>query len=145
MSVSSMLNDLICKKRAYHFYCMQQIYWADQYTTNSAKLQDQTKAQSKWESAYDKAMEGSSECKVNGYVFVQKDQGAVSESVAEAFANAKVSQYDEALSLDLASKDMDYDGLKTLYETLTTEMKAQIDSEQQQLATEAQDTHKISS
>lgn len=145
MSTSAQLGNLLSIQADYNYYTMLQNYWAAKYEANSEKLQKQVSYESKWESAYDDAMDGSKECKVQGRVYVQKDQGTVSEEVAEAYADAKVSQYDEELSLELAELDIEYDTLKTMYETLCTELQAQKESSKQQTSTCAQDTHLLQS
>ena len=53
---------------------------------------------------------------------------------------AFVKQYDEELSLELAELDMEYDTMKTMYDTLLEEMRAQADSEKTATSTAAQDT-----
>ena len=145
MSTAAQLGNLLNVTADYNYYTMQQNYWAAKFEANSEKLQKQAGYEEKWESAYDTAMEGSKECKVGGRVYVQKDQGNVSEEVAEAYANAKVSQYDKELSLELAELDIEYDTMKTMYETLVTELQAQKDADKQQVATCAQDTHLLQS
>lgn len=144
MSTNASLGNLLDVTASYNYYVMQQNYWAAKYEANSEKLQKQVGYEEKWESAYDKAMEGNSECKVGGTVYVNKDQGSVSEEAAEAFANAKVSKYDQDLSIELAELDIEYDTQKQMYETLTAELKAQQEAAKPQVAQSAQETHMVS-
>ena len=139
-NTAALLGNLLATNADINYYTQQQIFWNAKYEANSEKLGKQVKYEEKWESAFDTAMEGSKECKVGGHVYVQKDQGVVSEAAAEAYANAKVKQYDEELSLELADLDIEYDTMKSMYDTLLEEMRAQQESEKTATSTAAQDT-----
>ena len=140
MATSASLGDLEQKQAAYNFYVMQLNYWSQKYEANSEKLQKQEGYYTKWESAYDDAQNADKVCKIGNQEWKGKDT-VLSDAEAERYANAKVTQYDEALSLELASLDIDFDATKTMFETLVTEIKAQIDSQKSQVAASAQDTH----
>ena len=60
--------------------------------------------------------------------------------IADAYAHAKVKQYDEELSLELADLDIEYDTMKTMYDTMLEELRAQQESEKTATSTAAQDT-----
>ena len=67
-------------------------------------------------------------------------EGNKNEQVADAYAHAKVKKYDEDLSLELADLDIEYDTMKSMYDTLLEEMRAQQESEKTATSTAAQDT-----
>ncbi len=134
------LGSLLTTQADYNYYIQQQIFWTNKYDANSAKLEEQVKYETKWESAFDKAMDGEKECKVRGQVFVQKDAGTVSEAQARRYADAAASQYNEELSLELADLDIEYDTMKTMYDTLVQELQGQKDSQKTLVGTCAQDT-----
>ena len=60
--------------------------------------------------------------------------------LADQYAHAKVDQYNEELSLELADLDMEYDTMKTMYDTMLEELRAQQESEKTATSTAAQDT-----
>ena len=139
-NTAALLGNLLCTNADINYYTQQSIYWNAKYEANCAKLEEQVKYEQKWESAYDSAMAGDKECKVGGRVYVQKDQGKVCEAVAEAYAQAKVHQYNEEVSLELADLDIEYDTMKCMYDTLLEQMRAQQDSEKTATSSAAQDT-----
>ena len=141
MSSAAQLGNLLNVTADLNYYTMQLNFWSQKYEANSQKLNEQVKYEEKWEAAFDDAMEGSKECKVGNTVYVKKDQGTVSEKVADAYAHAKVRQYDEELSLELASLDIEYDTMKTMYEALVTQLTAEKDADKQSTGTSLQDTH----
>ena len=53
----------------------------------------------------------------------------LSDSEARRYADAKVTKYDAELSLELADLDIEYDTMKTMYDTLVQELSAQKDAE----------------
>ena len=139
-NTAALLGNLLNTKADIKYYTQQSLYWNTKYEANSAKLEKQVGYEEKWEQAFETAMEGSKECKVRGVVYVAKDAGKVSEAQAEAYANAKVSQYNEELSIELADLDIEYDTMVTMYDTLLEEMRAQQESEKTATSTAAQDT-----
>ena len=62
------------------------------------------------------------------------------EALADKYAHAKVKQYNEELSLELADLDIEYDTMKCMYDTLLEQMRAQQESEKTATSTAAQDT-----
>lgn len=133
------LGSLLTTQADYNYYIQQQMFWSAKYEANSAKLKEQVKYETKWESAFDSAMDESRtrELKAGGIVVAA---GNTNEALADAYAHAKVKQYSEELSLELADLDIEYDTMKTMYDTLVQELQAQKDSEKQLVGTCATDT-----
>jgi len=140
-NTAALLGNLLTVNADINYYTQQQIYWSTKYKANSAKLAKQVKYEEKWEAAYDSAMDGSrtSALKMNGYVFLDKEV-AGTEAQAEQWADYKVEEYDAELSLELADLDIEYDTMKTMYETLLEELRAQQEGEKTATSTAAQDT-----
>jgi len=102
-------------------------------------LQKQIKYEEKWENAFDDAQDVDKTCKIGNKTWKKKDE-VLSDAEADRYAHAKVSQYDEALSMELFERDIEYDTMKTMYETLLEELRAQEESTKQATSTAAQDT-----
>lgn len=141
-NVAALLGNLLCTNADINYYTQQQIFWNAKYEANSEKLSQQVKYEEKWEAAFDSAMntDGSKEFKANGHTYIHKGVSNVSEALAEEYAHAKVDEYNEELSLELADLDIEYDTMKTMYDTLLEEMRAQQESEKTATSTAAQDT-----
>ncbi len=136
---SAALGSLLTTQADYNYYIQQQMYWSNKYESNMAKLEEQVKYETKWESAMDSATDSSRtrELKANGFIVGANDY---SEATARRYADVKVSQYDAELSLELADLDIEYDTMKTMYDTLVQELSAQKDAEKTLVGTCAQDT-----
>ena len=119
------------------FYTTQQMHATNAYDANEKKLSKQVNAEEKWEKAYDSAMDPDRDLHA-GNITVTK--GSNSEKLAEQYAKAKVKEYNEALSQELADLDVEYDMWKTMYDTMLTEVNAQIESAKTNASTAAQDT-----
>ena len=144
MSTAAQLGSLLNTQADLNFYTMQLNYWSGKYEANSEKLQKQVKYEEKWEKAFEDAQDVDKTCKVGNKTWKEKDQ-VLSDKMADAYAHAKVQQYDEELSLELAELDVEYDTMKTMYEALVTELQATKESQKQSTATSAQDTHLLQS
>ena len=136
-NTAALLGTLLCTNADINYYTQQSIYWNSKYEANSAKLAEQTKYYEKWESAYDSAMGNDKELKASSITVKVDNQ---SEAQAEAYANAKVDEYKEELSLELADLDIEYDTMKTMYDTLLEELRAKQETEKTATSTAAQDT-----
>lgn len=141
MSTSFLLSDLLSTNADINYYTQQQLFWAQKYEANSAKLSKQVSYEEKWESSFDAAIDNTSELKasLNGQAIVVAKNNT-NEALANTYADAKVSQYDEDLSAELAELDVDYDTMQTMYETLLESLRAQQESEKTATSTSAQDT-----
>ena len=62
------------------------------------------------------------------------------ECYAIAYADQKVRKYDEELSLELADLDMEYDTMKTMYDSMLEQLRAQQEAEKTATSNAAQDT-----
>ena len=144
MSTAAQLGSLLNTQADLNFYTMQLNYWSGKCEANSEKLEKQVKYEEKWEAAFDDAQNADKTCKIGNKTWKEKDQ-VLSDKMADAYAHAKVQQYDEELSLELAELDVEYDTMKTMYEALVTELQATKESQKQSTATSAQDTHLLQS
>ena len=91
----------------------------------------------KWNDAYDSALDNERELH-SGTVTVT--EGNTCECLAIEYADDKVDEYNEELSLSLADLDIEYDTMKCMYDTLLEELRAQQESEKTATSTAAQDT-----
>ena len=138
-NTAALLGNYLTTKADINFYTQESIKWNAKYEANSAKLEKQVNYEEKWEAAFDDAQNADKTCKVGNTTWKEKDK-VLSDADADAYAHAKVKQYDEELSLELAELDMEYDTMKTMYDTLLEEMRAQAESEKTATSTAAQDT-----
>ena len=136
-NTAALLGNLLNTNADINYYTQQSIFWNAKYEANSAKLEKQVNYEQKWESAYESAIDNTKELKCGG---VRVAEGNQNQQVADKYAHAKVKQYDEELSLELAELDIEYDTMKTMYDTLLEEMRAQKESEKTATSTAAQDT-----
>ena len=119
------------------FYTVQQMHATNAYDANEKKLSKQVKAEEKWEKAYDSALDPERALNCRG---VHVNAGNQSEATAKRYADAKAREYNAALSQELADLDVEYDMWKTMYDTMLTEVNAQIESAKTNASTAAQDT-----
>ena len=146
MSASVQLGSLLNAQADLNYYTAQLTHWTAKYEANSEKLEKQVKAEDKWNSSFEAAIDNTRDLKASsGGVQIIVEEGNVNESTAKKYADAKVSQYDEELSLELAELDIEYDTMKTLYEALVTQKQTETDSTKQSAATAFQNTHLLQS
>ena len=136
-NTAALLGNLLCTNADINYYTQQSIFWTAKYEANLAKLEEQVKYHEKWEGAFDSAIDNTKQLTAGGVVV---NEGNKCENLADAYAHAKVRQYNEDLSLELADLDIEYDTMKCMYDTLLTELRAQQESEKTATSTAAQDT-----
>lgn len=136
-NTAALLGNLLCTNADINYYTQQSVYWNAKYEANMAKLEEQVKYEEKWENAFDSAIDNTKTLTAAG---VTVKEGNKCEDIADAYAHAKVKQYNEELSLELADLDIEYDTMKTMYDTLLEEMRAKQESEKTATSTAAQDT-----
>lgn len=136
-NTGALLGNLLNTNADINYYTQQSIFWNAKYEANSAKLEKQTQYETKWESAFDSAIDNTRELKAGGVTICE---GNKNEMLADKYAHAKVKQYDEELSLELADLDIEYDTMKTMYDTMLEELRAQKETEKSATSTAAQDT-----
>ncbi|MBQ7764828.1 hypothetical protein IJ384_05630 [bacterium] len=136
-NTAALLGNLLCTNADINYYTQQSIYWNSKYEANMAKLEEQVKYEEKWCNAFDSAIDNTKTLKANG---VTVQEGNTCEDLADAYAHAKVREYNEELSLELADLDIEYDTMKTMYDTLLTEMRAKQESEKSVTQQAASDT-----
>lgn len=137
-NTAALLGNLLCTNADINYYTQQSIFWNAKYEANMAKLEEQVKYEEQWEKAFDSACPADKDLKIGGKVWVK--EGNTCEDIADAYAHAKVKQYNEERSLELADLDIEYDSMKTMYDTLLEEMRAKQESEKTATSTAAQDT-----
>ena len=142
MATAALLFNVECLNAQYNECAQQLLYWTSMYESNAAKLSVQTKQEELYMKAYDDAKDGTrkSDLKMNGRVFIAKETEA-SDTLADQWAHYKAARYDEALKTELADLDIQYDAMKTMYETMMEKIKADMDPAKQATAASAQDTH----
>ena len=136
-NTAALLGNLLNTNADINYYTQQSVFWNAKYEANSAKLEKQVKYEEKWESAFDSAIDNTKELTVGG---IKVSANNKNEMLADKYAHAKVKQYDEELSLELADLDIEYDTMKTMYDTMLEELRAQKESEKSATSTAAQDT-----
>ena len=136
-NTAALLGNLLNTNADINYYTQQSIFWNAKYEANSAKLEKQVKYEEKWESAFDSAIDNTSEMHAGGITVAK---GNKNEMLADKYAHAKVKHYDEELSLELADLDIEYCAMKTMYDTMLEELRAQKESEKSATSTAAQDT-----
>lgn len=136
-NTAALLGNLLCTNADINYYTQQSIYWNAKYEANMAKLEEQVKYEEKWQGAFDSAIDNTKTLTARG---VTVNEGNKCEDLADAYAHAKVHQYNEELSLELADLDIEYDTMKTMYDTLLEELRAKQESEKTATSTAAQDT-----
>jgi hypothetical protein len=139
-NTAALLGNLLSVNADINYYTTQQIYWTNLYDANSAKLSDQVKYEEKWNSAYDSAKDTTRDMSATHDGVTVKVSEGCSDSAATNYANVKVYQYDEARSEELADLDMEYDTMKTMYDTLLEELRADQEADKTATSTAAQDT-----
>ena len=136
-NTAALLGNLLNTNADINYYTQQSIFWNAKYEANSAKLEKQTQYETKWESAYDSAIDNTKELSAGNVKVAANNKN---EMLADAYAHAKVSKYNEELSLELADLDIEYDSMKTMYDSMLEELRAQKESEKSATSTAAQDT-----
>ena len=136
-TTAAQLGNLLCTNADINYYTQQSIFWTAKYEANLAKLEEQVNYHDKWEGAFDSAIDNTKQLTAGGVVV---NEGNQCEDLADAYAHAKVKQYNEDLSLELADLDIEYDTMKCMYDTLLEELRAKQESEKTATSTAAQDT-----
>lgn len=136
-NTAALLGNLLNTNADINYYTQQSIFWNAKYEANSAKLEEQVKYEEKWQNAFDSAIDNTQSLTAGGITVGANNQN---ELIADKYAHAKVKQYDEELSLELADLDIEYDTMKSMYDTLLEELRAQKESEKSATSTAAQDT-----
>lgn len=140
-NVSAQLNTLLSLKADLAFYTQQQIFWSGRYDNMAAKAADQVSYEEKWYEAYDKIASPDDPKKNNG---IEKYKGQefklCNKGDAERYANLKVARFDQDKLEEYTDLEIEYETMKTFYESQMELTKNQISAVQQNLGTAAQDT-----
>ncbi len=136
-NTAALLGNLLATNSDINYYTQQSIYWNAKYEANSAKLEEQVKYEEKWQDAFEDAIDNTKSLSAGGITVAE---GNRNEQIADAYAHAKVAKYDEELSLELADLDIEYDTMKSMYDVMLEELRAQQESEKTATSTAAQDT-----
>jgi hypothetical protein len=143
MSTASNLAHLLAIKSDINYYTQQEIWYSNKLEATSAKLGKYTKYEEKWEDAYDSAMYNDKALKINGVEVVA--EGNTSEAVAQQYADNKVQERDEEIYLELVDLDNEYDAIKTMYDTMLEELRADEETAKNATSQDAQQTHLLGS
>ena len=138
MSTAANLQHLLEIRASIAYYTKESISWNSLYEGNSEKLQKMQKLEEKWYDAYEDAYGNTRELKAKGGVVVQENNTIEAKQIQ--YANAKVSDYDENTLEGLEDLDIDYDTMKTMYDTLLEQLRAQEETAKQATSQDAQDT-----
>ena len=144
MSTSSDLSALLGIQADLSFNTLQLSRISKKYEAIHKQLDKMTNYEEKWEKAFEDAQDVDKTCKIGNKTWKEKDQ-VLNDKMADAYAHAKVKEFDENILIDLTEKDMEYDAIKTMLEASITELQAEKESWKQQTATDAQDTHLLQS
>ena len=136
-NTAALLGNLLNTNADINYYTQQSIFWNAKYEANNAKLSKQVKYEEKWQNQFDSAIDNTKDMSAGG---VTVKAGNNNEMLADAYAHAKVKQYDEELSIELADLDIEYDTMVSMYDTMLEQLRAQQESEKTATSTAAQDT-----
>jgi len=136
-NTAALLCNLLRTNADINYYTQQEIYWSNLLEANSKKLQKQVKYETAYEKAYDSAIDNTSAKQAGNVSVAANNQN---ECLASAYAREKVPEYDKDYSETLADLDIEYDTMKTMYDTLLEELRANQEAEKQATSTAAQDT-----
>ena len=141
-ATAALLGTLLCTNADITYYTQQQIFWANKYEANAAKLGEQQNLEEKYWDAYDDCYyaEDDKKVKING-----SPQANNNEAAAIEYANYKVKNFDEELLDELMELDVQYETMKLMYETQLEALRALQESEKTATSTAAQDTGLLSS
>ena len=131
------MSQLLTLTQERNYYQMQQIYWSNEHTAMTAKVKQYSKLEAKWEKYYNEAIGNTKELDSRG-VHVGKDNP--NEELAEQYANAMCSEYEEETMIELSAQEVEYESMQQLYETLLNETNARIDQQKELVKTNATDT-----
>ena len=136
-ATAALLGTLLCTNADITFFTQQQIFWANKYEANAAKLGEQQSLEEKYWDAYDKCYyaDGDKEVKIGSQVFTSN-----CECSAIEYANLKVKNFDQELLDELMDLDVQYATFKLMYETQLEALRAQQEGEKTATSTAAQDT-----
>lgn len=146
MSTAALLATLHMKTADLNYYVQQQIFWAKKYEDVSAKLNNMSNLEEKWEEKFDEGMCPDKKIKFDRQTYGPDDDGNVKcmdEHTAKRYADSKVKGYDAAVLEELTELDIDYETQKNTYETLQKELQAEVDSLKEKVGQEAGQTYLI--
>lgn len=141
-ATAALLGTLLCTNADITYYTQQQIFWANKYEANAAKLGKQETLEEKYWEAYDKCYyaEEDKEVKIGSQVFASN-----CECSAIEYANLKVKNFNKELLDELMELDIQYGIMKDMYETQLEALRAQQESEKTATSTAAGDTGLVTS
>ena len=132
--VAAELGQLLALKADIAFLTLKQIYASNKLTNIQAQLTKEQKYETEWQKAYDKCFDAEEGKEIEG--FANNDEAA-----ATRYANFKVVDYDPARLAELSEKDIEYDTMKTMYDTMLQEDRALLDSLKGLVEKDAADTN----
>lgn len=141
-NTAASLDYLLDINASINYYTQQQIFWSRKYEANHEILAQQEKYFAAYEKAVDNANDESrsSDLKMGERVFIAKNTAAATQEIAEQWGHYKAPKYDEAYSEELAELDIEYDTMKTTFDTMLEKLRADQESAKEQTSTAARDT-----
>ena len=152
MSASANLNALLNAQSLEKYYQQQLLVITKRFEANEEKLKDQQSYEEKYYTAYDAWNDrGDKDLKdAKGRVWFKKDgtitkyaQQGNYESIAEAYAHAKVTKFDEEILDSLTNKDVKFDTLKTTFQAMCDSLDAEIESLKTSTSEECGNTYEL--
>ena len=137
-ATAAALAGLLTTNADINYYTQQSIFWNAKYEANLAQLQIQQKEEDAWEKAYDDAFyaeEGHEKKFRNGKIVIRENDYA-----ARQYAKEKARKYNEETLMELADKDIEYDTMKCMYDTMLETLRAKQESQKTLTSSSAQDT-----
>ena len=140
-ATAALLGTLLSKNADRTYYIQQQIFWANKYEANAAKLGEQQSLEEKYWDAYDKCYyaEDEKEVKIGSQVFANN-----CECSAIEYANLKVKNFNKELLDELMELDIQYGIMKDMYETQLEALNAERESLESATSRAAQETGLLS-
>ena len=134
--VAAELGQLLALKADIAFLTLKQIHASNKLTNIQAQLTKEQKYEDEWDKAYDKCFDAEAKDQEKfGIYTVGTEAGAI------AYANFKVVDYDPARLAELNELDIEYDTMKTMYDTMLQEDRALLDSLKGLVEKDAADTN----
>lgn len=142
-NTAALLAQLLTVKVSLANDIQMQVFYSNKLDANSAKLSVQTKAQNKWQKAFDNAMDSEKAITDHGFNYAKGQDRT--EEMAEAYANAVAQQYDEELMNELEVLDIEYDTMNQFLQTVIEKERAEEQNLKEAVSNAAQDTGRLGS
>lgn len=137
-NVAALLANHLSTTADINFFTQQSVYWQNKQEANGRKLDRHVKYETKWEKAYDEAINEPK--KALEWKGVSVPSGNTEEGIAHAYAEAKVQEYEYEMLLECQELDVEYSTMVEMYNSMLELLKAQQETEKAALSEAAQNT-----